>query len=107
MDPVLILFSAGAMIATSILMVILVFCGCRYAILKWFGWLLIVVAIAWIYACYFPIGHFSTPEPSAVFEPIIPLGAGIITVYLLRRPRKRTEHGEGPPSSNLNSTRQP
>jgi TRAP-type C4-dicarboxylate transport system permease small subunit len=91
MDAILIVLIAGAILGASVLMLILVFCGCRSAVLRWFGWLLIIVAIAWIYACNFPIGNFSSPDPGAVVEALIPLGTGIITVYLLRHSRSRTK----------------
>ncbi|HZM03074.1 MAG TPA: hypothetical protein VFC44_08610 [Candidatus Saccharimonadales bacterium] len=96
-DPLIIGFDLllmGVVLGTSVLTLILVLCGCRFSVLRWCGWALIVISIFGFYACYFPIGHFSTPDPSSIFEPIIPLGAGIITVYLLRRPRDRAEHNQ-------------
>jgi hypothetical protein len=87
LDAVWILIIAAAIIGVSILLLILVLCGYRFRILKWCGWGLIAVAILWGYSCYFQLGNFTTPEPSAIFEPTIPLGAGVIIAYLLRRCR--------------------
>jgi hypothetical protein len=90
-DAIFILFAAGATIGASILILILVLLGCRFQPLRWIGWTFIAVGILWSFGCYFSIEHFTTPDPWAIFEAMIPLSVGIITVYVLSRSRSKSE----------------